>query len=54
MIGLKEPNDDPRIVFDGINSTGEDLSLANLISNFILMADQNMVELYKNIEFQLK
>lgn len=48
MISLKEPNDDPQIVFERINSTGEDLSLADLIRNYILMTDQNMDELYEN------
>lgn len=48
MISLKEPNDDPQIVFERINSTGEDLSLADLIRNYILMTDQNMEELYEN------
>ena len=48
MISLKEPHDDPQIVFERINSTGEDLSLADLIRNYILMTDQNMDELYEN------
>lgn len=48
MISLKEPADDPQIVFERINSTGEDLSLADLIRNYILMTDQNMEELYEN------
>lgn len=48
MISLKEPNDDPQIVFERINSTGEDLSLADLIRNYILMTDQNMDDLYEN------
>ena len=46
MISLKEPADDPQVVFERINSTGEDLTLADLIRNYILMTDKNMEQLY--------
>lgn len=46
MISLKEPEDKPQVVFERINSTGEDLKLADLIRNYLLMTDINMDELY--------
>lgn len=47
MISLKEPNDDPQLIFERINSTGEDLTLADKIRNFLLMTDENMDELFE-------
>ena len=47
MISLKEPNDDPQIIFERINSTGEDLKLADLIRNYLLMTDLNMDFLFE-------
>lgn len=46
MISLKEPNDDPQLIFERINSTGEDLTLADKIRNFLLMTDEDMDELF--------
>lgn len=46
MISLKEPNDDPQVIFERINSTGEDLKLADLIRNYLLMTDTNMDYLF--------
>lgn len=46
MISLKEPNDDPQVIFERINSTGEDLKLADLIRNYLLMTDKNMDTLF--------
>lgn len=47
MISLKEPNDDPQVIFERINSTGEDLKLADLIRNYLLMTDANMDYLFE-------
>lgn len=47
MISLKEPNDDPQVIFERINSTGEDLKLADLIRNYLLMTDVNMDYLFE-------
>lgn len=45
MISLKESSDgqgdEPQVVFERINSTGEDLTLADLIRNYVLMTDKN-------------
>ena len=48
MISLKEPNDEPQVIFERINSTGEDLKLADLIRNYLLMTDANMESLFEN------
>lgn len=48
MISLDKFRDDPQLVFERINSTGEDLTLADLIRNYILMTDTNMEELYES------
>lgn len=47
MISLKEPNDDPQVIFERINSTGEDLKLADLVRNYLLMTDKNMDYLFE-------
>ena len=47
MISLKEPDDDPQVIFERINSTGEDLKLADLIRNYLLMTDKNMDNLFE-------
>ena len=47
MISLKEPNDDPQVIFERINSTGEDLKLADLVRNYLLMTDTNMDYLFE-------
>lgn len=41
VIALKEGDDDPQVVFESINSTGLDLSLSDLIRNYVLMTDKN-------------
>lgn len=44
----KSQGDEPQKIFESINSTGLDLSLADLIRNFLLMDDENQDELYEN------
>ena len=48
MISLKEPDDDPQVIFERINSTGEDLKLADLIRNYLMMTDTDMNELFED------
>ncbi|MCL2522881.1 MAG: DUF262 domain-containing HNH endonuclease family protein [Erysipelotrichales bacterium] len=48
MISLKEEaGDEPQVVFERINSTGEDLTLSDLIRNYVLMTDKNQDELFE-------
>lgn len=47
MISVRPPEDDPQLIFERINSTGVDLSLSDLIRNYLLMTDANMDELYE-------
>ncbi len=42
----KSQGDDPQVIFESINSTGLDLSLADKIRNFVLMDDNNQDELF--------
>lgn len=44
----KSQGDEPQKIFESINSTGLDLSLADLVRNYLLMDDQNQDELYEN------
>lgn len=44
----KSQGDEPQKIFESINSTGLDLSLADLIRNYLLMDDTNQDELYEN------
>ncbi len=44
----KSQGDEPQKIFESINSTGLDLSLADLIRNYLLMDDVNQDELYEN------
>ena len=44
----KSQGDEPQKIFESINSTGLDLSLADLIRNFLLMDDENQDDLYEN------
>lgn len=44
----KSQDDEPQKIFESINSTGLDLSLADLIRNYLLMDDDNQDELYDN------
>ena len=49
MITLnEEKGDEPQVVFERINSTGLDLTLGDLIRNYVLMTDENADELYDN------
>lgn len=45
-ISLKEGEDDPQVIFQSINSTGVNLSTADLIRNFLLMSDKNQDVLF--------
>ena len=36
-IGLKQGQDNPQLIFESMNSTGKDLSTADLVRNFVLM-----------------
>lgn len=47
MISLKEPTDEPQVIFERINSTGEDLKLPDLIRNYLLMTDLDMNYLFE-------
>ena len=44
----KSQGDEPQKIFESINSTGLDLSLADLIRNYLLMDDAIQDELYEN------
>lgn len=44
----KSQGDEPQKIFESINSTGLELSLADLIRNYLLMDDVNQDELYEN------
>ena len=49
MISLNEnAGDEPQVVFERINSTGEDLKLADLIRNYVLMTDKEQDELFED------
>lgn len=43
-----EPSDKPQEVFESINSTGQPLTISDLIRNFVLMTDENQDSLYEN------
>lgn len=45
----KLQGDEPQKIFESINSTGLDLSLADKIRNYVLMDDENKVNCMKNI-----
>ncbi|MBQ6773738.1 MAG: DUF262 domain-containing protein [Synergistaceae bacterium] len=47
-ITLTEGEDDPQMIFESINSTGLDLSNADLIRNFLLMSDPDQERLFKD------
>lgn len=47
-IVLIQGEDDPQIIFESINSTGLELSNADLIRNFLLMNSPDQEELYEN------
>ena len=44
----KSQGDEPQKIFESINSTGLELSLSDLIRNYLLMDDSNQDELYEN------
>ncbi len=44
----KSQGDEPQKIFESINSTGLELSLSDLIRNYLLMDDNNQDELYDN------
>lgn len=46
-IVLKEGEDDPQIIFESINSTGMELSNADLIRNFLLMSAEDQDSLFE-------
>lgn len=52
-----DKEDDPQTIFESINSTGLDLSIADLIRNFLLMNEPNQEKLFEeywlNIESKL-
>lgn len=48
VIILDAKEDEPQVVFESINSTGLDLSLADLIRNFILMTDKDQERLFED------
>lgn len=43
----KSQGDDPQVIFESINSTGLELSLADKIRNFVLMDDEHQDELFE-------
>ena len=43
----KSQGDEPQMIFESINSTGLELSLADLIRNYLLMDDDNQDELFE-------
>ena len=47
-IVLAKGEDDPQVIFESINSTGLELTNADLIRNFLLMNAENQEELYEN------
>ena len=53
-ISLKEGEDDPQVIFQSINSTGVNLSTADLIRNFLLMSDRNQDRLFEKYWFPIE
>lgn len=49
-IGLDRANDDQQMIFESLNSTGQDLTQADLIRNYLLMdlEPKNQEDIYKN------
>lgn len=50
----KSQGDDPQTIFESINSTGLDLSLADLVRNYVLMSDENQETLYEKYWLRLE
>lgn len=46
-ISLTQGQDNPQLIFESMNSTGKDLSSADLIRNFVLMGHEKQDELYQ-------
>ena len=46
-ISLTQGQDNPQLIFESMNSTGKDLSSADLIRNFVLMGHPDQDKLYK-------
>ena len=46
-ISLTQGQDNPQLIFESMNSTGKDLSSADLIRNFVLMGHPRQDELYQ-------
>lgn len=46
-ISLTQGQDNPQLIFESMNSTGKDLSSADLIRNFVLMGHPDQDELYR-------
>lgn len=46
-ISLTQGQDNPQLIFESMNSTGKDLSSADLIRNFVLMGHPKQDELYQ-------
>ncbi len=55
-VALEKDKDNPQLIFESLNSTGLDLSQADLIRNFILMGQQINVqtELYEKYWFPME
>ena len=50
----KSQGDEPQKIFESINSSGLDLSLSDLIRNYLLMDDRNQDELYENYWLEIE
>lgn len=50
----KNQGDEPQKIFESINSTGLELSLADLVRNYLLMDDKNQDELYSKYWVELE
>ena len=50
----KLQGDEPQKIFESINSTGLELSLADLIRNYLLMDDDNQDELYEDYWIEIE
>lgn len=53
---LQSGQDDPQAIFESLNSTGVDLSQADLIRNYVLMRQphEKQTELYENLWFPME
>ena len=54
-ISLDREHDNPQLIFESLNSTGLELSQADLIRNYILMGlkPAHQAQIYKDFWFQL-